>query len=126
MGMLGIGGLFVRARDPEALRAWHRAHLGVGNGCAGEGAGPPAEWGWQALGGPVLFAPLLQDSDYFPADRGHMLNLRVSGLPATIAALRAARIEVVTSPEWDQPDVGRLARIHDPEGNPIELWEPSA
>ena len=39
---------------------------------------------------------------------------------------RAARIEVITKPEWDDPSVGRFARIHDPEGNPIELWEPPA
>jgi glyoxylase I family protein len=25
----------------------------------------------------------------------------------------------------DSPETGRFARIHDPEGNPIELWEPA-
>ena len=43
-----------------------------------------------------------------------------------LAGLRAAGIEVITKPEWDDPATGRFARIHDPEGNAIELWQPSA
>ena len=45
-------------------------------------------------------------------------------LDALCGSLRAAGIEVTTKPEWDMPGVGRFARIHDPERNPIELWEP--
>jgi predicted enzyme related to lactoylglutathione lyase len=41
-----------------------------------------------------------------------------------LATLRAAGIAVITNPEWDMPGFGRFARIHDPEGNPIELWQP--
>jgi|GEM_PF-4827332 len=33
-------------------------------------------------------------------------------------------IAVITNLEWNMPGVGRFARIHDPEGNQIELWEP--
>ena len=55
-----------------------------------------------------------------------MLNLRVSGLDALIADLRAHGVAVETRAEWDNPETGRFARIHDPEGNPIELWEPPA
>ena len=33
----------------------------------------------------------------------------------------------ITKAEWDAtPEIGRFARIHDPEGNPIELWEPAS
>ncbi len=53
-----------------------------------------------------------------------MINLRVSGLDALLESLRSAGIEIITEAEWDDPAVGRFARIHDPEGNPIELWEP--
>ena len=53
-----------------------------------------------------------------------MLNLRVSGLDALLEELRNAGVEVITNAEWDDPSVGRFARIHDPEANPIELWEP--
>ena len=37
----------------------------------------------------------------------------------------AAGEAIITKPEWDDPSVGRFARVHDPEGNPIELWEPA-
>jgi predicted enzyme related to lactoylglutathione lyase len=48
----------------------------------------------------------------------------VEDLDGICARLRGAGIEVITKPEWDMPGVGRFARIHDPEANPIELWEP--
>ncbi len=53
-----------------------------------------------------------------------MLNLRVDDLDDLLARLRAAGIAVITDPEWDVPGVGRFARIHDPEGNPVERWQP--
>ena len=127
MSVLGMGGLFFRARDPEALSAWYKTHLGVGGGCVAEGAGEtPNEWVWATRGGPMVFQPFKQDSDDFAADKAFMINLRVSGLDALLAKLRGADIEITTKPEWDHPDVGRFARIHDPEGNAIELWEPPA
>lgn len=66
------------------------------------------------------------DSDYFAADRQVMINLRVSGIDALISGLRDAGVEVITKPEWDHPQTGRFARVHDCDGNPIELWEPPA
>jgi len=126
MAVLGIGGLFFRARDPEALASWYKEHLNVGAGCVAPGAGNPAEWVWTAQGGPVVFAPFAADTDYFPSDKAFMLNLRVSDLAQLIDGLKGAGIDVETRDEWDDPNVGRFARIHDPEGNPIELWEPPA
>jgi predicted enzyme related to lactoylglutathione lyase len=79
-----------------------------------------------AQGGPVVFAPFPAATDYFPADKAYMLNLRVSGIDALIAELEGAGISVETRDEWNDPNVGRFARIHDPEGNPIELWQPPA
>lgn len=115
MGVTGIGGFFFRAKDPDRLRDWYIEHLGVGSAPYGA---------WETAGGPSVFAPFAADTDYFAADRQWMLNLRVEGLDALIAALRGADIEVLTDPAWDMPGVGRFARIHDPEGNPIELWQP--
>jgi catechol 2,3-dioxygenase-like lactoylglutathione lyase family enzyme len=123
MPVLGIGGLFFRARDPEALAAWYKQHLAVGAGCSAS-AGPVNEWCWMTQGGPVVFAPFPADSDYFPRDKAFMLNLRVEGMDALLASLRTAGIEVTTRDDWDDAATGRFARIHDPEGNPIELWEP--
>jgi predicted enzyme related to lactoylglutathione lyase len=118
MAITGIGGLFFRAKDPTALGAWYLTHLGVG--------APEGQFLWDQQAGPTVFSPFKADTDYFPADRQYMLNLRVEGLDEMLTALRAADIAVITKPEWDHPDVGRFARIHDPEGNPIELWEPPA
>ena len=123
MGVLGIGGLFFRARDAEALTTWYRDYLNVGAGCVA-GDGEADGFSWAAEGGPVVFAPFKQDTDYFPADKAYMLNLRVRDLPQLIDQLKSAGIEVRTDKDWDHADIGRFARIHDPEGNPIELWEP--
>ena len=127
MGVLGMGGLFFRAKDPEALSAWYKEHLGVGGGCVAEGADDtPNEWVWTTRGGPMVFQPFKAETDYFPADKGHMINLRVTDLDGMLDELRAAGIEVITKPEWDDPSLGRFARIHDPEGNAVELWEQPA
>lgn len=126
MPVLAIGGLFFRAGDPDALSAWYREHLGVGAGCAADDAGPPDDWFWRTQGGPVVFAPFKQTTDYFPAEKQFMLNLRVSDLDGLLEQLNAAGVAIETREEWDSPETGRFARIHDPEGTPIELWEPPA
>lgn len=113
----GIGGLFFRARDPAALAAWYEKHLGIGN---------IQTTVWRQEAGTTIFGPFQQDSDYFGRpEQQWMVNFRVDDLGAMIARLKAAGIAVETRAEWDS-EVGRFCRIHDPEGNPIELWEPSA
>jgi len=124
MGVLGIGGIFFRARDPDALSRWYREHLHVGAGCNADVSGPIDEWSWATLGGPTVFAPFKADTDYFPADKAFMINLRVAGLDSILSRLSDAGIAVETRAEWDAPEIGRFARIYDPEGNAIELWEP--
>jgi predicted enzyme related to lactoylglutathione lyase len=110
----GIGGIFFRAGDKTALANWYETHLGISEM-------------WQQDAGMTVFAPFRQESDYFPADKQWMINFRVDDLDAMIASLREAGIAVETRPgEWDTPETGRFARIHDPEGNQIELWEPAA
>ena len=127
MPVHGMGGYFFRSKDPQALKAWYRDHLGVGGGMGMDEKGESNEWVWFTQGGPMVFEPFKQDSDYFPAEKQVMINLRVSDLDALLASLRDAGIEVITKAEWDAtPEIGRFARIHDPEGNPIELWEPPA
>ena len=124
MGVTGMGGVFFRASDPDALNAWYRDYLHVGAGCNADATGPVDQWSWTAQGGPTVFAPFKADTDYFPADKQYMLNFRVTDLDSLLAALRVGGIAVETKAEWDSPEVGKFARIHDPEGNPIELWEP--
>lgn len=111
----GIGGFFFRADDPDGLAAWYREHLELDIGGA-------AVWGQR--GGPTILAPMAATTDYFPAAKQWMLNLRVDDLDGLMTALRAAGVAIETRPEWDTEETGRFGRIHDPEGNPIELWEP--
>ena len=108
----GIGGLFFRANDQGALANFYLRVLGI------------AEI-WQQEAGMTVFAPFKRDTDYFAKDKEWMLNLRVDDLDGMIAKLRAEGIAVETRAEWDSPETGRFARIHDPEGNAIELWQPA-
>ena len=112
---VGIGGVFFRAAQTEKLAEWYEAALGI----------PKEPGAWQQETGVTVFAPFPQNSDYFALDRTHMLNFRVDDLDALLAHLEKLGIETETRPdEWDS-EIGRFARIHDPEGNPIELWEPA-
>ena len=113
----GVGGFFFRSRDTDALARWYSDHLGIDAGHASI---------WRQEAGMTVFAPFKEDSDYFAADKRWMLNLRVRDLDAMLAQLRAAGIEAETRPDWTKTEYGSFARIHDPEGNPIELWEPPA
>ncbi|EJL25034.1 VOC family protein [Novosphingobium sp. AP12] len=117
MGVTGIGGMFFRSENPEALLKWYREHLGV----VMEGHEP-----WQQSGGPTVFMPFARSTSYWPDDKQWMINFRVTDLDDILATLRKADIAAVTDPAWDSAEAGRFAHIHDPEGNPIELWEPPA
>ncbi len=122
--VLGIGGVFLRSADPVRLAAWYRIHLGFTATATVE---PPEDgnYVWMQEAGPTVFSIFPTDDDYWPEERQVMLNLRVSGIEALTERLQLAGIEVITKPEWNMPGVGRFARIHDPDGNPIELWEPA-
>jgi catechol 2,3-dioxygenase-like lactoylglutathione lyase family enzyme len=107
----GIGGIFFRSRDTKALADWYETHLGI-----------PGLWHQDP--GLTVFSPFSADTDYFPASKQWMINVRVDDLDGMMEQLRAAGISIETREEWDTPETGRFARIQDPEGNPIELWEP--
>ncbi|MFB6889859.1 VOC family protein [Kitasatospora sp. NPDC056327] len=114
--VLGIGGLFLRAADPAALRAWYRDRLGL----------DPDEHGpWQQEAGPTVFAAFDADTDYFGSRAQQvMLNFRVRDLDAMLAQLRAGGADVAEETE-DMPGVGRFGWVTDPEGRRIELWQPA-
>ena len=116
--VLGIGGFFFRARDPVALGKWYRDNLGINLVPENYSQAP-----WKQEAGTTVFAPFPMNSDYFgDPKKVWMINFRVRSLDAMAAQLRAAGIEVKIDPQ--QYPNGRFARLRDPEGNPIELWEP--
>ena len=124
MPVVAMGGYFFRSKDPQKLKAWYRENLGVGGGCGADEKGESNEYVWFTQGGPMVFEPFKADSDYFPAEKQAMVNLRVTDLGELLGRLRAAGIEITREESMD--GVGSFARIHDPEGNPIELWEHQA
>ena len=114
----GIGGLFFRAESPGALANWYQEHLGVSLVPKDYEQQP-----WTQESGPTVFAPFQKETDYFGnSQKVWMVNFRVGNLDKMVAQLRASGIEVKVDPQL-YPN-GRFARLYDPEGNPIELWEP--
>jgi len=110
----GIGGIFFRAADPPALKAWYADMLGI--------VQAPA---WSQKAGPTVLEPFPADTDYFGRPtQGWMINFRVDDLAGFVAALRAGGVTVQDPAEC--APVGWFARLNDPEGNPIELWEVAA
>jgi glyoxylase I family protein len=102
----GIGGVFFAARDADALQRWYVEHLGLD--------GPPPSYDdreRQQDAGPTVFAafgPEHRDSPHL-GPRGFGVNVRVRDLDAMVTQLRSAG--------------GRFASLHDPEGNPVQLWQ---
>lgn len=114
----GIGGLFFKSTNTRSLAEWYQQHLGIKLVPESYDDEP-----WQQEAGPTVFAPFPRDTDYFRnEDQTWMVNFRVKDLDAMVVQLRGADIEIEVDTE-DYPN-GRFARLHDPEGNPIELWEP--
>lgn len=114
-----MGGFFFRADAPQALADWYHRHLGI-DPVPGDYDTPC----WQQAAGPTVFAPFEKVTEYFGnTEKQFMLNFRVQDLDAMIAQLEGAGIEVRRDPET-YPN-GRFAWLNDPEGNPIELWQPA-
>ena len=119
--VLGIGGVFFKARDPEKLKAWYRDYLGLPTDQQGETVFP-AQADPQA---PLVWAPFPEDTTYFePSKAPFMINFRVRNLNAMLTQLRAAGATV--DEKIVEESYGKFAWVMDPEGNRIELWEPAA
>jgi predicted enzyme related to lactoylglutathione lyase len=113
----GIGGVFFRARDPEALARWYQEHLGI----------EIEEWGGSVIvaeaGDVTVWSPFKEDTEYFgPSGQQLMVNYRVRDLDAMLEQLRAAGVDVAD--ERHEDENGRFGWAVDPERNRIELWQP--
>ena len=123
--VVGIGGIFIKAKDAAALRAWYRTHLGL----------ELEDWGGMAFRwnrpdspgelGMTVWSIFEESSKYFaPSTAPFMVNYIVQDLAAVLAALRAEGCQVDDKTE-DSP-YGKFGWVMDPEGNRIELWQPPA
>lgn len=118
----GIGGVFLRARDPKALAAWYAEHLGI---TLSEYGGANFVWTDDVPVGTGMTAWNLfpPETEYFGAQTQQaMINYRVDDLDALL--LKLAATEVPIDPKREGGDYGKFAWITDPEGNRLELWEP--
>jgi catechol 2,3-dioxygenase-like lactoylglutathione lyase family enzyme len=111
----GIGGIFFRAKDPQALNDWYVKHLGL----------PVGDHGAMFEdGGLTIWSTFPEDTPYFGAqNKSFMVNYRVDDLDALLETLRAEGVWI--DEHREDHEYGRFAWIADPEGNRIELWQPA-
>jgi predicted enzyme related to lactoylglutathione lyase len=119
----GIGGIFFKAKDPAALKAWYSKNLGIRMG----GYGSNFEW-WQGADsskkGFTTWVPFKETTKYFhPSEKQFMINYRVEGLTQLLAQMKLAGI--LPTDTVQKVSYGSFVHLMDPEGNKIELWEPN-
>jgi predicted enzyme related to lactoylglutathione lyase len=118
--VLGLGGIFFKSRDPARLAAWYDGALGVASDDWGGtfGAQFPLAAGCD---GHAVWSVFPESTTYFPATT--MVNFRVRDLDAMLAQLRAFGADV--DDRVEEGEYGRFGWVTDPEGNRIELWQPT-
>lgn len=117
----GIGGIFFKSRDPKALCAWYRDHLGLD---VTDWGGAVFQWGGpDSAPGTTIWSVFPSDTSRMePGDASFMLNFRVADLDALLAALRAEGCNVLD--DIEASEFGKFGWVMDPDGNKVELWEP--
>jgi len=119
--VVGIGGVFFKARDPKALSRWYETHLGIG----GRVSDDSLTFDGPASAGMTVFAQFPATTKYFgDGPQTFMVNFRVDDLDGLLAQLWAAGVRI--DPKSEVESFGKFAWAWDPEGNRIELWEPTA
>jgi predicted enzyme related to lactoylglutathione lyase len=117
---VGVGGVFLKARDPKALGKWYAEHLGIPD----QGGGSLGFDGPESTG-MTVFAHFPLETKYFgEGTQQVMVNFRVDDLDELLKQLTAAGVRI--DPKRDDHEYGRFAWIWDPEGNRVELWQPVA
>jgi predicted enzyme related to lactoylglutathione lyase len=118
--IVGVGGVFLKSRDPKALATWYQDVLGLKLEAWGgailhyDAPQHPPVLAWNAFS---------QSTDYFePSTRDTMINYAVDNLDALLGKVQAKGISVLKRDD-DDPN-GKFAWILDPDGNKVELWEP--
>ena len=117
----GIGGIFFKAKDPAALGAWYRDHLGLD---VTDWGGAIFKWGGpDSVPGMTIWSAFKSDTTYLdPGTATFMINFRVADLDALLVALRAEGCDVQELTE--ESEQGKFGWVIDPEGNKVELWQP--
>ena len=117
----GIGGVFFKTKDPNAVKEWYSKHLGLNTD----------QWGcifwWLDENGnkcSTQWSPFKEDTNHFkPSEKDFMMNYRVENLEELLETLKGEGVEVMD--EIQKVEEGKFGWIMDLEGNKIELWEPN-
>lgn len=117
----GIGGVFFKSKDPNAVKEWYHKHLGLNTD----------QWGctfwWKDKDGndcSTQWSPFSETTNHFePSKKDFMMNFRVENLEELLEILKAEGVTVMD--EIQRVKEGKFGWIVDLEGNKIELWEPN-
>ena len=116
---LGIGSIFFRSKDPEALAKWYRTWLKFPEGDASYVPFSPKTVPENAF---TIWSPFAQDTDYLGnVDQAYMINLMVADLDGALKQVAEGGAEVI--PKTEDYDYGRFGWFIDPAGNRVELWQ---
>ena len=119
----GIGGIFFKAQDPEAMQAWYKRHLGIDVQDWGGAAFRWTDADGAPVGGTTAWSIMPAEGDAFaPSTASFMVSYRVADLGPLLEALRAEGCNVLD--KFEESDYGKFGWVVDPEGNNVELWEP--
>ncbi len=119
----GIGGIFFQAKDPIALRAWYRKHLGIDVQDWGGTAFTWTDDAGNPTNGTTVWSIGEASGDYLaPSTSTFMVNYRVENLAALLQVLREEGCAVLENAE--DSEFGKFGWVMDPEGNKVELWQP--
>ncbi|MBY0240359.1 MAG: VOC family protein [Burkholderiaceae bacterium] len=120
--VLGVGGIFFKSRNPQALMTWYQQHLGFSTESTDYTTFFPAT---MPGGGGTVFSPFKDTTGYFaPSKRDFMFNLIVDDLDAALEQVKQGGAQLVGDPQ--SFDYGRFGWFMDPDGNKVELWQPAA
>lgn len=118
----GMGGVFIKCKNPNEMYAWYEKHLGL------KREHGTVSFAWRDSEQPektgvTLWALFPESTKYFDPSRSpFMMNFRVENLEQLLAALRAEGVQV--DDKVESHEYGKFGWIMDPDGNRIELWEP--
>ncbi len=123
--VLGIGGVFLKADDPEQLYGWYERHLGLKRDNPACVLFPWRHADDPAKQGMTVWSLFPRGTAYFgPAAQTVMVNYIVDDLDGVLQALRDAGAQV--DDKREDTEYGRFGWATDPEGNRIELWQAPA
>lgn len=121
----GIGGIFFKAKDPAALQAWYKQHLGIDVQVWGGTAFTWTDSDGNPTGGTTIWSIGPEDAETFaPSTASFMVNYRVEDVLALVQVLKDEGCQVLD--KIDDSEYGKFAWVIDPEGNKVELWQPPA